>query len=353
MLAEPHLAVETSVFKSQRIVVDFSSPNTAKQMHVGHLRSTIIGDCIARVFEFLGADVLRLNHIGDWGTAFGMLITYLKAEHPQVLAGEEKTDLTHLVAWYKAAKAKFDEDELFKKNAQQQVVALQSGNADALKAWQIICEISRQNYQEIYDLLNVDIIERGESFYNPLLAATIEDLTQKGLVTTSEGAKCIFLEGFVNREGDPLPLMIQKSDGGYNYASTDMAAIKHRITEEKADRIAYLTDAGQGQHFAMIFKAAEQAGYLTNAKGGRVRVDHVPFGLVLGPDGKKFKTRSGDTEPLINLIYAAIDEAEKIIRTREPQLDDAEIKVRARVLGINAIKYADLVGNRINDYVFS
>lgn len=333
-----------------RIVVDFSSPNTAKEMHVGHLRSTIIGDSLARLFEFMGHDVLRLNHVGDWGTSFGMLITYMKTEAPEVLIGKQPTDLSHLVSWYKASKKKFDEDPEFKKAAQREVVALQSGEPKALEAWNIICEISRKAYQEIYDLLDIRIQERGESFYNPLLADTVKDLESKGLVQISDGAKCIFLEGFQNREGDPLPLMIQKSDGGYNYDTTDMAAIRHRIQDEKANRIVIVTDAGQSTHFQMIFKAAEKAGYLDPKK---VRTDHVPFGLVLGTDGKKFRTRAGDTERLIDLLTAAIDHAQKIMDERSPDMDPAERKKIAHELGIGAIKYADLSGNRTGDYVFS
>ncbi len=349
MLGDPHLGIELPA-TPQRIVIDFSSPNTAKEMHVGHLRSTIIGDCLARLFEFLGHDVLRLNHIGDWGTAFGMLITYMKQQAPQVLSGEQETNLTHLVAWYKASKQHFDNDPKFKKDSQLEVVALQSGNQEALKSWQIICDISRKAYQEIYDLLDIDLIERGESFYNPMLADTVADLEAKGLITLSNGAKCIFIEGFQNRDGDPLPLMLQKSDGGYNYDTTDMAAIRQRITDEKADRIIYVTDAGQGQHFEMIFKAAEMAGYLDPKK---VKVDHVPFGMVLGSDGKKFRTRSGDTERLIDLIDTAIKEADNILKERAIEISAEERKQLAKTLGINAIKYADLSCNRISDYTFS
>lgn len=340
----------------KKIIIDFSSPNTAKEMHVGHLRSTIIGDCLARLFEFLGHDVLRLNHIGDWGTSFGMLIAYMKDECPQVLTGAEPTDLTHLVAWYRAAKLKFDADPEFKKRSQQEVVRLQNGNAEALKAWKIICDISRRAYQEIYDLLDIKIIERGESFYNPDLASTVDDLTQKGLVTLSNGAKCIFLndkgdgEGFQNRQGESLPLMVQKSDGGYNYDTTDMAAIRHRIDIEKGDRLIYVTDAGQAQHFQMIFKAAEKAGYLDPKK---VRVDHVPFGLVLGGDGKKFRTRSGETERLIDLLTSAIDQADKIIAERSPTMPEQERHVLAKALGVGAVKYADLSTHRCSDYTFS
>jgi arginyl-tRNA synthetase len=347
---DPQLGIDCSAYKNQRMIVEFSSPNTAKQMHVGHLRGTIIGDCLARVFEFLQADVLRLNHIGDWGTQFGMLIAYLRLENPKILSGEQQADLTALVAWYKASKQKFDDDELFKKQAQAEVIALQSGNAESLAAWKIICQISRENYQEIYDLLDVKLTERGESFYNPFLSEMVEDLTQKGLVQISNGAKCIFLEGFKSRDDEPLPMIIQKSDGGYNYSSTDTAAMRYRTQVDRAQRIIVLTDIGQTLHFSMITQLAEKAGYLD---ASHVRFDHVTFGLVLGFDGKKIKTRAGDTEPLINLIYTAIEEAGKIIRAREHQLTTAEEESLAKILGINAIKYADLACNRTGDYKFS
>lgn len=349
ILKMPHLGIDLPEHP-QRIIIDFSSPNTAKEMHVGHLRSTIIGDSLSRVFEFLGDDVVRLNHIGDWGTAFGMLIAYMKEQAPEVLKGKENTDLTHLVTWYKAAKQQFDTDPEFKKKSQLEVVALQSGDKEALKAWEIICDISRRAYQEIYDLLDISLIERGESFYNDILADTVADLEKKGLVTESQGAKCIFLEGFQNREGDNLPLMVQKSDGGYNYDTTDMAAIRHRIEDEKGNRLIYVTDAGQAQHFKMIFAAAEKAGYLDPSK---VRVDHVPFGLVLGNDGKKFRTRSGDTEKLIDLIKAAIDQAKQILAERSPEMPSEEQQALAKALGIGAIKYADLSCHRASDYTFS
>mgnify|MGYP000414395547 CR=1 FL=1 len=334
----------------QRIVIDFSSPNIAKELHVGHLRSTIIGDSLARLFEFLGHDVLRLNHIGDWGTSFGMLIAYLKEEEPEVLTGKKNTDLTHLVNWYKASKKRFDEDAEFKKRAQAEVSVLQSGDPDALKAWKIICEISEKAYREIYDLLNVKINDRGESFYNPMLAGVIKDLENKHILEISEGAKCVFLEGFVNREGEPLPMIVQKSDGGFNYATTDMAAMKHRTQIELADRIIILTDAGQSSHFQMIAKAAEKVGYLDPKK---VRFDHVTFGLVLSPDGTKFKTRSGDTEKLIDLLNTAVNKAEEILNERSLEIDEKEKKHLAKALGISAIKYADLSSNRIGDYTFS
>lgn len=336
--------------KKERVIIDFSSPNVAKEMHVGHLRSTIIGDSLARLFEFLGYDVLRLNHLGDWGTSLGMLIAYLKEKHPKIYSGEDNADLTQLVHWYREAKKLFDVDPEFKKNSQQQVVQFQSGEPRASKAWQLICEISEKAYREIYALLDVKLIDRGESFYNPLLPGLIQDLEAKGMVTLSDGAKCIYVEGFQNREGDNLPLMIQKSDGGYNYDTTDMATIRHRIEVEKGDRLIYVTDAGQSTHFQMIFKAAEKAGYLDRKK---TRVDHVPFGLVLGPDGKKFRTRAGDSEKLIDLLSAAVDQAKKILLERTPQMPEQEMKALAQALGINAVKYADLSCHRIGDYQFS
>ena len=349
LVSDPRLGIDPPE-KKERIVIDFSSPNTAKEMHVGHLRSTIIGDCLARTFEFLGYDVLRLNHVGDWGTAFGMLIAYIKMEAPEVISREKKSNLQQLVKWYQLAKKRFDENPDFKRTSQQEVVALQGGDSNAIKAWNIICEISRKGYQEIYDLLDVKLEERGESFYNPMLADTVSDLEVKGLVTVSEGAKCIFLEGFQNREGKTLPLMIQKSDGGYNYDTTDLAAMRHRVKDEKADRIIIITDAGQAVHFQMIFKASELAGYHDPKK---VRLDHVPFGLVLGSDGKKFRTRSGDTEKLIDLILAAIDQANKILLERNPEMDSQDREHLAHALGIAAIKYSDLACNRTGDYVFS
>ena len=346
---DSNLGVEKTA-SPKRIIVDFSSPNIAKEMHVGHLRSTIIGDSIARLYEFLGHDVLRINHVGDWGTQFGMLITYLKEEAPEVLTGEQTTDLSHLVLWYKESKKKFDEDEAFKKKSQKQVVALQSGEKDALKAWEIICEISRKAYNKIYKILDIKIEERGESFYNPHLPQVIEDLQKKKLIKVENGTKCVFMEGFQNRDGDPLPLIVQKSDGGYNYATTDLAALKHRVEDEKADELIYVTDMGQAQHFAMVFKAAELAGYFDPEK---VKVKHVPFGLVLDDKGKKFKTRSGDTVPLTELIETAIDKAGKILSDRKTDMAPDEIDKLAESIGISSIKYADLSSNRTGDYSLS
>jgi arginyl-tRNA synthetase len=349
MLRDPRLGAPELAVK-KRIIVEFSSPNVAKELHVGHLRSTIIGDALARLFEFLGHDVLRLNHIGDWGTQFGMLITYMKEEAPRVLTGEESTDLSKLMTWYRASKVKFDADSDFKKRAQQQVVQLQSGDPAALKAWKLICDVSRKGFQEIYDLLDVKITERGESFYNPYLKPLIEDLTQKGLITISDGAKCIFMDGFVTQEGDPLPMIVQKADGGYNYDTTDLASLRYRVEVDKADRILYVIDAGQSLHCRMFFKAGELAGYLDPKK---VEADHVAFGVVLGADGKKFKTRSGETEKLIDLLEEAIQRAEKIIEERLPDISQEEKNSLAKALGIGAVKYSDLSCHRQKDYMFS
>jgi len=336
--------------EKKRIIVEFSSPNVAKELHVGHIRSTIIGDCLARLFEFLQQDVLRLNHIGDWGTQFGMLIAYMLETCPEILRGEKAVTLEVLMKLYRASKERFDQDAEFKKRAQLEVVRLQSGAEDALSAWKLICQISREGFQEIYDLLNVKIVERGESFYNPYLKKVVEELDKKGLVAISGGAKCIFLEGFQNREGEPLPMIIQKSDGGYNYDTTDLAAIRHRIFIERADRIIYITDLGQSLHFQMIFAAAQKAGWLDERK---VELDHVGFGLVLGPDGKKFKTRSGETEKLIDLLKEAVVRARAIVQERLPEAGKEEIEHLARVIGIGALKYADLSSARTKDYTFS
>jgi arginyl-tRNA synthetase len=349
VLEDPRLGVPLPS-KKERIIVEFSSPNIAKELHVGHLRSTIIGDCLARLFEFLGHDVLRLNHIGDWGTQFGMLIAYMRQSVPEVLEGKKTTDLPSLMEWYRASKKQFDEDPAFKQEARSQVVRLQGGDEIALSAWKTICDISRKAFHEIYTLLDVSITERGESFYNPYLPQVISDLEKRKMITVSDGAKCIFLEGYIGKDEKPLPIIIQKSDGGYNYDTTDMAAIWHRTHVEKADRIIIVTDAGQSLHFEMIFKAAEKVGYLNRSK---TRMDHVPFGVVLGLDGKKFKTRSGDVERLIDLLLEAISHAEHLLKEKMPELSAKELSQSAAVLGIDAIKYADLSSHRIKDYIFS
>jgi arginyl-tRNA synthetase len=337
----------------QRVIVDFSAPNTAKEMHVGHLRSTIIGDSIARTLEFQGHDVLRLNHIGDWGTQFGMLITYLQEAFPDALTTANALALGDLTTFYKQAKQRFDDDEAFRDASRLAVVRLQSGDEDALKAWQLLCEQSRIAYQEIYDLLDVQLIERGESFYNPLLPGVVEDLEKAGLLVEDQGAKCVFLEGFTNKEGEPLPLIVQKSDGGYNYAATDLAAIRYRIQQDHADRIIYVTDAGQANHFAQVWQVARRAGWIPDT----VELVHVPFGFVQGEDGKKFKTRSGETVRLRDLLDEAIVRARVDLETRlqednRQETEDFTANV-AKVIGISAVKYADLSQNRTSNYIFN
>ncbi|AFY74950.1 arginyl-tRNA synthetase [Synechococcus sp. PCC 7502] len=333
----------------QRIIVDFSSPNIAKEMHVGHLRSTIIGDCIARILEFQGHEVLRLNHVGDWGTQFGMLITYLKEVYPRALTESDALDLGDLVALYRAAKKRFDEDEQFKEASRLAVVDLQSGQPEATFCWQLLCDQSRREFQKIYDALDIKITERGESFYSPYLASVVEDLQALGLLEKSEGALCVFLDGFTNKEGDRLPLIIQKSDGGYNYATTDLAAIRYRIQEDKAERIIYVTDMGQSSHFEQVFQVARRANWLTD----NTKVIHVPFGLVLGEDGKKLKTRSGDTVRLQELLDEAIARVKTDLETRNPEFNDTYKQEVAEAVGLGAVKYADLSQNRTSNYAFS
>jgi len=332
----------------QHVVIDFSSPNIAKELHVGHLRSTIIGDCIARTLEFLGHDVLRRNHVGDWGTQFGMLLAHLKDVCPEALHPGTQVDLGDLVEFYKASKNRFDEDADFKQRSRNEVVNLQSGDPEALTGWKTLCDQSRREFEYIYNQLNVCIDERGESFYNPLIPETLEELRNKGLVVENQGAQYIYPEGFKNKEGEPLPLIVQKRDGGFNYDTTDMTAIRYRVKEERADRIIYVTDVGQAQHFAMIFEAARMAGWIDH-----VQVVHVPFGMVLGEDRKKFKTRSGDTVRLRDLLEEAVTRARVIVDEKNADLTEERKAEIAHTIGIGAVKYADLSQHRLSDYVFS
>ncbi|MDJ0732101.1 MAG: arginine--tRNA ligase [Crocosphaera sp.] len=336
-----------------KVIVDFSSPNIAKEMHVGHLRSTIIGDCIARTLEFLGYQILRLNHVGDWGTQFGMLITYLKEVYPDALTQPDALEIGDLVDFYKQSKKRFDEDKKFQEAAREAVVKLQSGDAESRKAWQLLCDQSRREFQQIYDRLEVKLTERGESFYNPYLDDVIQSLDAQEILEKDQGAQCVFLEGFTNKSGDPLPLIVQKSDGGYNYATTDLAALRYRIKEDEAKRIIYVTDAGQSNHFAQVFQVAKKANFLPDT----IEVTHVPFGLVKGEDGKKLKTRSGETIKLKDLLDEAINYARKDLENRLQSEDRQEsedfINHVAQTVGISAVKYADLSQNRISDYIFS
>ncbi|NEQ36164.1 MAG: arginine--tRNA ligase [Okeania sp. SIO3I5] len=337
----------------QRVVIDFSSPNIAKEMHVGHLRSTIIGDSLARVLEFQGHDVLRLNHVGDWGTQFGMLITYLREAFPEALITADVLDIGDLVAFYKQSKKRFDEDENFQEKSRKEVVSLQGGAEDSRYAWQLLCNQSRREFQVIYDLLDIKLNERGESFYNSMLPGVLEGLNKLGLLEESDGAQCVFLEGFINKEGERLPLIVQKSDGGYNYATTDLAALIHRIEKEEARRLIYVTDSGQANHFSQVWQVAKKADWIPE----NVEVVHVSFGLVLGEDGKKLKTRSGETVRLRELLDEAINRARNDLekRLKEENRSESEefIENAAGVVGLSAVKYADLSQNRNSNYVFS
>lgn len=323
----------------QRIVIDFSSPNIAKEMHVGHLRSTIIGDSLARIFTYMGHDVLRLNHIGDWGTSFGMLIAHIQ----ELDADYRLSSLDQLTQLYKDAHARFKEDEQFRTQARKKVVELQQHQPDVHRIWQDICSISEQAFSQIYTYLDISITTRGESFYNPYLPQVIEDLRDHHLLQVSDGAQCIFLEDF------DIPLIVQKNDGGYNYATTDLAAIRYRVQQDHADQIIIITDAGQSLHFSMVKAAALNMHYLPHPD----MYHHVGFGVVLDAQGKKFKTRSGSNIKLIDLLQTAIDHARSLLQERHPEFTDEQLQHYARILGINAIKYADLSTHRMSDYIFS
>jgi len=342
---------------NQKVIVDFSSPNIAKEMHVGHLRSTIIGDSLSRLLELRGYEVLRINHIGDWGTQFGMLITHLKDVYPEALKKSDKINLGDLVEFYKASKKRFDNEEIFKKKSREEVVKLQSGDKDSIFAWQLLCNQSRKEFGSIYEILNIRIIERGESFYNKYLNQVIDELRKKNILVEDQGAQCVFLDGMQNKEGKPLPLIIQKKDGGFNYASTDLAAIRYRFSKmpegDGANKIIYVTDHGQANHFSGVFQVAEKAKWIPK----NCQVNHVPFGLVQGSDGKKLKTREGKTIRLKDLINESIKRANEDLKKRLSKEERKEeldfIEKTSRVIGISAIKYADLSQNRITNYQFS
>lgn len=356
-LADPRLGVEAVAGGGAPVVVDFSSPNIAKEMHVGHLRSTIIGDALARVLEFRGHPVLRLNHVGDWGTQFGMLITHLKQVAPEALDTADAVDLGDLVAFYRQAKARFDSDEAFQATAREEVVKLQSGDPTSRRAWQLLCDQSRREFQSLYDRLDIRLDERGESFYNPYLEAVVADLAAAGLLVSDGGAQCVFLEGESGAASQSPPVIVRKSDGGFNYATTDLAAIRYRFAAppagDGARRVIYVTDAGQASHFAGVFQVARRAGWIPDDG----RLEHVPFGLVQGEDGKKLKTRSGDTVRLKELLDGAVERCEADLRRRlaeeERQEDGAFIQEVATTVGLAAVKYADLSTNRITNYQFS
>jgi arginyl-tRNA synthetase len=351
--ADPRLGV-APVPNPKRVIVDYPSPNIAKEMHVGHLRPCVIGDALARILEFLGHDVLRLSHIGDWGTPFGMLIAYLREAYPDALAGGDLA-LGDLATFYRAAKKRFDEDADFQEAARLAVVQLQAGDPETIQAWKIVCDLSNRTNRKIFDLMGLSpkIQERGESFYNPFLPSVLEELNRLGLLVEDQGAKCVFLEGFTNKEGKPLPLIVQKSDGGYNYATTDLAAIRYRVMEDKAQRVVYPVGAEQTNHFTQIFQVGKRAGWITDG----TEFVHTPLGNILGEDGKKLKSRSGEAARLVDLLEEAIARARADLETRLQEENRTEtedfIANVGRVVGIGAIKYADLSQNRTSSYVFS
>jgi len=332
-----------------RVIVDYSSPNIAKEMHVGHLRSTIIGDCIARLLEYANYDVLRLNHVGDWGTQFGMLLALLSERFGNDYV-KFTSEISNLQAFYKDAKKRFDEDEEFKKRSYETVVRLQSKDEKALEAWRHICEISRREFNTIYKRLGVEkLVERGESFYHDHMKQVLSDLESRGLLVEDGGRKLLWASE--SRKANDIPLTIVKSDGGFTYDTSDLAAIKQRVEEEKGTRILYVADNGQAVHFQTVFGASRRVGYANE----NVKLEHVGFGLVLGEDKKKFKTRSGDTVKLADLLDEGLQRsmAKLIEKNRQEELSEDEMKAAQEAVAYGCIKYADLCRDRNKDYVFS
>ena len=333
----------------QVVPIDYSAPNVAKEMHVGHLRTTVVGDALARTLEHLGHHVVRQNHIGDWGTPFGMLIEHL------LDVGEDSPEAHSLEsdpnAFYQAARAKFEADEEFATRSRRRVVTLQAGDPDTMRLWHELIELSTAYFNSIYSVLDVTLTDEdlaGESTYNDMLAAVCDELEKSGVAEVSEGALCVFLDGFTGREGKPVPLIIRKSDGGYGYGTTDLATIKHRVEDLHADRVLYVIGAPQALHLRMVFETARKAGWLPDD----VEVVHVQIGNVLGADGKILRTRSGAPIKLMDLLQEAVERAGKVLAESRPELDD---EVRARIgkdVGVGAVKYADLSVSHDSEYTF-
>lgn len=344
-----------------RTVIDYSGPNIAKEMHVGHIRSTVIGDCLMRVLTFLGSNVIKQNHLGDWGTQFGMLIQYI-TEHPdqpwrhdEITGAGQHSTVSALDSLYRAARKEFDADPEFADRARQRVVALQSGDAETLAVWREIVAESQFYFDQVYDRLGIQLSaedSRGESSYNDLLDGVATELAEAGIAVTSDGALVVLSEEVTGPDGQPAALMVRKRDGGYGYDTTDLATLQYRITELEADRILYLVDSRQTLHFRLLFEAARRAGWLTDD----VQAVHVSFGSILGPDGKPFKTRSGETVRLMDLLDQAVDAAERVVaegaEAKGTELDESALHQIAEQAGIGAVKYADLSGSRVKDYVF-
>lgn len=333
--------------QKQTVVVDYSSPNLAKEMHVGHLRSTIIGDAVARVLEACGHQVVRQNHVGDWGTQFGMLLAYLEEQQAE---GDVSRELADLEDFYRAAKQRFDASEAFADRARALVVKLQSGDEHCLSLWREFYRVSLGHCLAVYRRLGVTLGEqdvRGESAYNPDLPRVVADLNSKGLLTLSDGAKCVFLEEFKNKEGEILPVIVEKAGGGYLYATTDLAAIRYRVAELKADRLVYLVDQRQALHFQQVFAVARAAGFAH----ADTQMQHLGFGTMNGKDGRPFKTRSGGTVKLVELLDEAQSRARALLADN-PELSEAERETIGNTVGIASVKYADLSKNRSSDYIF-
>ena len=346
--ADPRLGV-AEVERPETIVIDYSAPNVAKEMHVGHLRSTLIGDALARVLGFLGHDVRRENHIGDWGTPFGMLIEHLIDVGGAMRA--ETFSVRDLNEFYAAARKQFDSDPGFAERCRRRVVLLQSGDEETLRLWRIFVAESMRHAREVYELLGVlltddDIV--GESFYNPLLPVVVDELDSRGLLVEDDGALCVFPAGFENRNGEPLPLIVRKSDGGYGYPATDLACVRDRTGRVGATRLVYVVGADQALHLRLVFAVAALAGYLPDASAAV----HVAFGNVLGTGGKKMASRSGGSDRLVDLLAEGIERAEAALKERSSDLSPERQAATAHALGVGAVKYADLSTERVRDYVF-
>lgn len=334
--------------QAQTVVVDYSSPNVAKEMHVGHLRSTIIGDSVVRVLEFLGNKVIRANHVGDWGTQFGMLIAYLEKMENEHASEMELSDLE---AFYRTAKEHYDSDEVFAEKARNYVVKLQSGDDYCRTMWKKLVNITMQQNQHNYNRLNVTLTENdvmGESLYNPMLPEIVADLKAQGLAVEDDGALVVFLDEFKNKDGDPMGVIVQKKDGGFLYTTTDIAAAKYRFETLKADRALVFSDTRQSQHMQQAWLITRKAGYVPDS----FSLEHHNFGMMLGKDGKPFKTRTGGTVKLADLLDEAVERAEKLIAEKNPDLTACEKQAVVEAVAIGAVKYSDLSKNRTTDYVF-
>ena len=338
---------------SQTIVVDYSGPNLAKEMHVGHLRSTIIGDAVARVLEFQGHKVIRQNHVGDWGTQFGMLIAHMvsMAEQHGGVSGVAP-QLADLESFYRTAKKRFDDEPQFADIARDYVVKLQSGDAACLAWWQQFIDISLHHCEAVYERLGVSLTRadvKPESAYNADLAQVVSDLHSSGLLVEDQGAQCVFLEEFKNKDGSITPIIVQKTGGGYLYATTDLAALRYRSQMLHCDRVLYFTDARQALHFQQVFTLARKAGFVHET----LALEHMPFGNMLGEDGRPFKTRTGGTVKLVELLIEAEERAFTLVTEKNPALAESERRAIAHTVGIGAVKYADLSKNRSSDYIFN